>query len=211
MRGIVPITILIIFIYVTSSQAFDVNCDGREGLTEAIHALQVTAGGTPDTTTSECIPCDGDLSSGGRWCNNGDGTVTDTTTGLIWYNKGNITWGSYVPYEWEPGRYTSNVTAWVSELRDGDPADLTDGSSVFDWRLPTVNEMLTLTSGVDAISPNTQYFFSGIQTGWYWTCSASTNQYPLEMMRVQMPETNGFGVADNPGAFYWGMAVRNPF
>jgi hypothetical protein len=28
--------------------------------------------------------CSGTLSSGGRWCDNGNGTVTDMTTGLIW-------------------------------------------------------------------------------------------------------------------------------
>ena len=32
--------------------------------------------------TVKYIICEGNLSSGGRWCDNADGTVTDMTTGL---------------------------------------------------------------------------------------------------------------------------------
>ncbi len=142
--------------------------------------------------------CTGTFSAGGRWCHNGNGTITDTTTGLVWYHKGNNFWGTY-----------ASCSANISYISNGSPSDLTDGSSSYDWRLPTMNEMLTLTSGVEAISPGSQYLFTGIQTGWYWTSTAFINPIPLKHMRVQMP-TNGSGVQENLGALYWGMAVRGP-
>lgn len=134
-----------------------------------------------------------------RWCHNGNGTITDTTTGLIWYHKGNSYWGTY-----------ASCSANISNMSQFSPADLTDGSASFDWRLPTVKEMLNFTSGVEAISPSSQYLFSGIQTGWYWTCSASPNPIPLKHMRVQMPESSGFGIAENLLALYYAIAVRGP-
>ncbi|MDN5279955.1 MAG: hypothetical protein PWR01_3920 [Clostridiales bacterium] len=133
-----------------------------------------------------------------RWCHNGNGTITDTTTGLIWFSKGNNFWGTY-----------ASCSANISYLKNGIDG-LTDGSSEYDWRLPTVKEMLTLTSGTEAISPGNQYLFTGMQTGWYWTCSAHTNPIPLKKLRVQMPYTNPYGVQENPGALFWGIAVRNP-
>jgi hypothetical protein len=133
-----------------------------------------------------------------RWCHNGNGTITDTTTGLIWFSKGNNFWGT-----------SASCSANISYLKNGIDG-LTDGSSEYDWRLPTVKEMLTLTSGTEAISPGNQYLFTGMQTGWYWTCSAHTNPIPLKKLRVQMPYTNPYGVQENPGALFWGIAVRNP-
>jgi Protein of unknown function (DUF1566) len=165
---------------------------GKKAWVDGIEITGFLAGGTscnPDATYSPLK----------RWVNNGNGTITDTTTGLIWYHKGNTYWGTYA-------QCSANV-ANISHLR---PVDLTDGSSGFDWRLPTVNEMLKLTSGVEAISPSTQYLFSGIQTGWYWTCNASPNPIPLKHMRVQMPEVLGFGVEANLEVLYYALAVRNP-
>ena len=141
-----------------------------------------------------------------RWCHNGDGTITDTTTGLTWYHKGNWFWGAYdiasrmVPCP--PGN--------IADMSHGSPADLTDGSYTFDWRLPTANEMLEFTSGVEAISPSTQYLFTGIQTAWYWTCTMSPNPTPMKFMKIQMPEVHGYATAENLDALHYAMAVRGP-
>ncbi|MBW1813845.1 MAG: hypothetical protein JRJ39_09275 [Deltaproteobacteria bacterium] len=40
---------------------------------------------------NKCGPCKGTQSTGGRWCDNGDGTVTDMTTCLVWLKYAN--WG----------------------------------------------------------------------------------------------------------------------
>jgi len=138
----------------------------------------------------------------GRWCDNGDGTVTDTTSGLIWFKR-----GDYI--ESFDAMKSSMITANMS---NGYPADLSDGSSRFDWRQPTANELLSITSGVEAISPASQYFFTGIQPGNYWTC----NDCPVSgiglrnVMVVQMPETIGV-----PIDMFWStlcntLPVRSP-
>ena len=42
--------------------------------------------------TSPCPDtCEGTVSAGGRWCDQGDGTVKDMTTGLVWLKKAD--WG----------------------------------------------------------------------------------------------------------------------
>ena len=37
------------------------------------------------------VRCEGTLSTGGRWCDQGDGTVKDMTNGLVWLKKAD--WG----------------------------------------------------------------------------------------------------------------------
>lgn len=110
-----PIIVLVISL-VTSSFAFDIDGDGREGLPEAIHALQVVAGvpgvqgdttaPPPKTGQTDCYsmtgiitPCpatgqDGEYQKGVPWptprfTDFGNGTVKDNLTGLIWLKKAN--------------------------------------------------------------------------------------------------------------------------
>jgi hypothetical protein len=68
-------------------------------------------------------------SYGTRFTDNGNGTVTDGQTGLIWLKD----WGCGGQVDWVEG------IAWASALADGQ-CGLTDGSSAGDWRLPTVDE-----------------------------------------------------------------------
>ena len=143
-----------------------------------------------------------------RWCDNGNGTITDTTTGLIWYHKGDVFRGAY---DINSAAYTPPCSpAQIANMHHSSPADLTDGSETFDWRLPTVNEMLKFTSGLEAISPSTQYLFTGIVTGWYWTCTMYQNPTPMKFMKVQMPEVFGYAIDDHPATVNYAMAVRCP-
>lgn len=89
-------------------------------------------------TTSYWTRDDGDLQKGVPWPNprftdNGDGTVTDNLTGLIWLKDadcfGDRAWGSAI--------YDCNG------LKDGE-CGLTDGSSAGEWRLPNRFELESL-------------------------------------------------------------------
>jgi hypothetical protein len=73
------------------------------------------------------------VSIANRFAPNGDGTVTDNVTGLIWLQDANC-WG---PTNWTTA--SSNAAA----LANGQ-CGLTDGSVAGQWRLPTVNELLSL-------------------------------------------------------------------
>ncbi len=71
--------------------------------------------------------------TGTRFTDNGDGTVTDNVTGLIWLKDANC---------WE-------IITWTTALTNAnalaDPScGLLDGSSAGDWRLPNVNELHSL-------------------------------------------------------------------
>ena len=66
---------------------------------------------------------------------NGDGTVTDSETGLVW-SKDAAAMGRMDWY---------NTTVAVAALADGQ-CGLTDGSAPGDWRLPSINEFTSLLS-----------------------------------------------------------------
>ena len=83
-----------------------------------------------------------------RWCDNGDGTVTDTTTGLIWLkNWRYFSLGTY--YQRSVG--VSNVTI----------AGVGHGT----WRLPTRQEFEDIcTRGDEQIHIRSTYFFTNVPT-----------------------------------------------
>jgi Protein of unknown function (DUF1566)/PEGA domain len=64
-----------------------------------------------------------------RYVDCGNGTVTDTVTGLIWLKQSNCL----------PNNNWTGANQAAAGLKDGD-CGLTDGSSAGDWRLPTKDE-----------------------------------------------------------------------
>ena len=126
--------------------------DLRLGKTAYVNGSRVTgnlAGGVPCT-------CPGGSSPLGRWCDNGDGTVTDTTNGLVWLK--NASWGGYKP--WVNSTTWDDVHTRVGILISG-MGDLTDGSVAGDWRLPTKEEFVTMTTGTEYIRSGSMSLVSG--------------------------------------------------
>ena len=116
---------------------------------------------------------DGDHQAGVEWPNprftdNGDGTVTDNLTGLIWLKNANCfgtrTWG--------------NALSDCNNLDNG-TCELTDGSQAGDWRLPNVKELQSLIDyeyynpalpNTDATDKWTQGEpFTNVQSNYYWS------------------------------------------
>ena len=132
-------------------------------------------------TTFYATGDDVDLEKGVAWPNprfmdNGDGTVTDNLTGLIWLKNAN--------------RFGSR--SWLNALNDcntlaDDGSDLTDGSTAGDWRLPNVKELQSLIDfGQYGPALPSGYPFSGVQSGVYWsstTYEGHTTYAWLEDMR----------------------------
>ncbi|MBF0526242.1 MAG: DUF1566 domain-containing protein [Deltaproteobacteria bacterium] len=112
-----------------------------------------------------CITCKGSLSPQGRWCNNHNGTVTDMSNGLIWLSD--AAWGGMYPLWSEELKDTAFDR--VSQVKNGNPVSLTDGSDIGDWGLPTSKQLKSLVTGTEAISLSNVYFFAGVMDNVYWS------------------------------------------
>lgn len=164
------------------------------GLTSAGWGLQTgTAGGG--------APCDcsGGTLNGTRWCDNGDGTVTDllgdstnNNVGrcLVWLKNADCR--EWLYYIYNPGFLLwSDANIWSSTLSDS-YCGLTDGSSAYEWRQPTMAELDGITNGTEAVSYGTPRAFTGVRDLCYWS---STN-YPYDMYEGDVPN-------------FWGVCLGN--
>jgi len=159
------------------------NSNVKATANNAVWAVKGTGGGTGKLQASGAyVPFasgdDGSIESGvplpaPRMIDNGNGTVTDTVTGLVWLKKAdciNQTW---------PG-----AVAAVNALANGQ-CGLTDGSTAGQWRMPNRNEMQSLAdraqnnmadyfdetfvSGTVGVSSQPAIFTNLIQLQYYWT------------------------------------------
>jgi hypothetical protein len=117
-------------------------------------------------TTSYGTGDDGDLGKGvawpdPRWTDNGDGTVKDKLTGLIWLKNANCFGGR----TWNNARVDCNglSSGWCG---------LTDGSSAGDWRLPNVRELQSHID-YDVLNPAiwVTHPYVNVQSSSYWSSS----------------------------------------
>jgi hypothetical protein len=125
---------------------------------------------TSQTRTRAAGPC-GDKTQ--RYADCGNGTVTDTMTGLIWLKQPTCLSAA----KWEDAKKA------VAGLKNGD-CMLTDGSSPGDWRLPTNKEWeetmakaksincsyptLTNDAGTACITAGPSSF-TGLESDYYWS------------------------------------------
>jgi hypothetical protein len=101
---------------------------GRIGVMAVVLSLFGTAGYSADRTSEV------------RYKDNGDGTVTDCKSGLVWLKNANCleTCGGAKPDSY--GRLSwKDAAKWLAGLRSG-RCGLKDGSKAGDWRLPTKAE-----------------------------------------------------------------------
>jgi hypothetical protein len=117
-------------------------------------------------TSTTCATCSGTLSVGGRWCDQGNGTVKDMITGLVWLQD--ASWGGSYAF-WVDTMNGTNAHDRAAQVRDGNPASLTDGSVEGDWRLPTKEELHGLAHGTEAIRSGSPAPFTGVQSSNYWS------------------------------------------
>ncbi|MFA5763722.1 MAG: DUF1566 domain-containing protein [archaeon] len=117
-----------------------------------LHSGQTTSYGTaPDDADK-----DGTAKS---YTDNGDGTVTDNHTGLVWMKNHKDNCATLT---------LESALSYCSTLASGS-GGLTDGSVAGDWRVPSFVELATLP---DMSYPSSSYLNSVFtQTGWNSTCS----------------------------------------
>jgi len=141
----------------------------------------------------KCCTCKGTLYEK-RWCDNGNGTVTDLTTCLVWLQKAD--WGGIKPWrnsstDCSSPSYTCYDDAHTRAgiLKAADYAWLSDGSVEGDWRLPTKTELAGLVNGTPNLrctsGPCDLYAFTGVQSDFYWS-STTYAPNPGSAWRVYM-------------------------
>jgi len=115
-------------------------------------------------TASYATGDDGDLEKGVAWptprfTDNGNGTVTDNLTGLIWLKNANC----FGARNWTQALSDANT------LNSGE-CGLGDGSSEGDWRLPNVRELQSLIDyGRQTPALPSGHPFTGVQSSLYWS------------------------------------------
>lgn len=200
----------------------DINLDGQVDLSEAIHALQVTAGLRPDSndrfapvqrtgqtacysSADQPVACDlqendlpgqdGQSRQGVSWpdprfTDNGDGTVTDNLTGLMWLK--NASFSTSTLTEWTPKSGNGRLTwyeslTYIEKLNNGDFDEIEAGNCGYeDWRLPNIREIASLihygysmpalsnTTGTEQWSEEAP--FVGVQSYLYWSSTTVHRQ-----------------------------------
>jgi hypothetical protein len=157
--------------------------------------------------TGAVIPCagtgqDGDTLAGVPWpdprfTDNGDGTITDNLTGLIWLKAadclGKIKW--------------LDALAAANALANGQ-CGLTDGSVAGDWRLPNILEIVSLIN-LGAANPGDwleTYGFTGLYGVAHW--SSTTVADGLNWNAWGLSTSQGFMAEGVKGATYEVWAVR---
>jgi hypothetical protein len=112
---------------------------------------------------------------GTRFTDNGDGTVTDNVTGLIWLKNTNC-WGT---------QSLANALTNANGLAS-DSCGLSDASSAGNWRLPNINEfhsLIDLTQSSPALPSS--HPFTAVQSNPYWS-STSHPTYTTDAWRVPL-------------------------
>jgi hypothetical protein len=116
--------------------------------------------------------CTGTL-IGTRWCDNGDGTVTDLLGNggvgqcLVWLEDADCD-ADLVGIDKTDKLLWDDATAWSSAVNDG-VCGLSDDSSGYVWRLPTRGELVAITNGVDQIRSTSMQAFTNVKGSYYWS------------------------------------------
>jgi hypothetical protein len=157
----------------------DLNCDGALGGSDLAEFAE-------DFGSTDCPACtpapvartgqilrfargdDGDLEMGVAWpdprfTDNGNGTVTDNLTGLIWLKNANC-FGQKI---WTEALVSCN------SLADGQ-CGLSDGSGIGNWHLPNIKQLHSLIDfGMSSPALPSGHPFTAV-TSFYW--SSTTNE-----------------------------------
>ena len=99
-----------------------------------------------------------------RFTDNGNGTVTDNMTGLIWLKNAGCFEDDY--YKWDEALSIANA------LGNGS-CGLSDGSMAGDWRLPNVRELHSLIDyGASDPALPSGHPFTGVMDYYYWSSTS---------------------------------------
>jgi hypothetical protein len=109
-----------------------------------------------------------------RFEKNGDGTVTDTFTGLIWLENANC---ANALFFFDGAISFANTLADGSTSHGGGDCNLSDGSAPGDWRVPNMFEALSI---LDYLYFDEGHPFTNMQVK-YWTSTFNPQNHSFAM------------------------------
>ncbi len=174
---------------------------GQAGLPKTGQTDCWDASGTPISCTG--TGQDGDYekglpTSGARFVDNTDSTISDNATGLMWKKC------SEGQSDTDCSADSATGLDWTTALSTCE-ADTTAGHS--DWRLPNRIELLSIVSLATVNPAIDTTFFPNTQSGFYW--SSSTYQYPgFEVIAWGVDFNDGYSGADDKSNGYYVRCVR---
>ena len=154
---------------------------------------------------------DGDLEKGvaspnPRFTDNGDGTVTDNLTGLIWLKNANCM--RFFITDPGPNERRWQYAIWAANALQSGYCGLTDNSSAGDWRLPNKRELLSLIDdGRSLPALPVGHPFVGVQWYYYWS-STTYASYELYAWYVPMGSGDAIGNGNKLSDLYCVWPVR---
>ena len=137
-----------------------------------------------------------------RWFANNDGTITDMVTGLVWLKDANCLETAGGIDKASGNLVWADAQTWAAGLASG-TCSLTDGSTAGNWRVPTKDELIAVTSGTLPVLSGTPRLFSNVQGYFYWSSSSVD---PVNACFVNM--INGFVSIDDKGSHSYVWPVR---
>jgi hypothetical protein len=176
------------------------------------------SGGTGAWTCTSQLP---------RYVANGDGTVTDNLTGLMWEMQTSACSGEvtcwYNTNNWSPDTTADGTlfTGFIAGLNGGDYYSPSAGQDVSagagscfanhcDWRLPTITELQTIVestaSGCGSGSPCIDPVFGPTKPNVFWS-SSSVAGSPFVAWGVDFD--NGLVGKDSKDGYFYARAVRS--
>jgi hypothetical protein len=159
---------------------------GKNGKNKPEYPIKLPRTGQTQSDSAG-INDDGALQMGVEWpvprfTDNGDGTVTDNLTRLVWLKDANC-FGII---------YWYGALGKTYYLKNGD-CGLSDGSVVGDWRVPNKNELGSL---VDIKLKDAEHYdytvlpddhpFINVVAHYYWTSSTATYNWPAAAWTLDM-------------------------
>jgi len=148
---------------------------------------------------------DGDYQSGKVWPeprfqDNGDGTITDLSTGLMWLKSGSC-------MGWLSWKAAMSAAQELNSMDRGEEHCSKLAVSHDDWYLPTIQELETLLNA-EAAEPYrflNFYGFRGIQADSYWSSTAGPNPYSAWLLHFDTGEIMSSGKVETHHVLF----VRN--